>query len=83
MPPALEARRVQARRAFCVTGVLQPMPGIGLDTFESDLIRFQLIPSTRIPRRAQLGYTGQMSASKPNGHFLETPTASRISSCVD
>jgi hypothetical protein len=24
------------------------MPGIGLDTFESDLIRFQLIPSTRI-----------------------------------
>jgi len=49
MPPASEARRVQARRAFCVTGVLQPMPGIGLDTFESDLIRFQLIPSTRIP----------------------------------
>jgi len=48
MPPASEARRVQARRAFCVTGVLQPMPGIGLDTFESDLIRFQLIPSTRI-----------------------------------
>jgi len=48
MPPASEARRVQARRAFCVTGVLQPMPGIGLDIFESDLIRFQLIPSTRI-----------------------------------